>query len=133
MGRKKNSFGRTSIIVRKYIFYFNRFFAHSRTNTKSNRIAVDGEVKANQLHGEVKVPPLGQELSICDLSVFTALKLQCESDDLIPLQPVINSIYKIYFVRSKSILSMASRWYTVMGHSIKEFETQSGFCSFLKD
>jgi hypothetical protein len=46
--------------------------------------------------------------SRCDLNVFTALKFQCKSDDLISLQSMINSIYKIQLSRSKLILFMLS-------------------------
>lgn len=73
--------------------------------------------------------PFEQEPSRCGFDVCTALELQCKSDDLISPQPVINSIYKIQLIRSKLIFSISGRGYTVMGGSVKGYETKSDCCS----
>lgn len=116
-------------MVGKHAFHSHRFSVHSRMSAQGSKMA--GQKESPCLRSQGQVPPwrrglpFGQELSRCGLDVCTALELQCSSDDLISLKPVINSIYKTQLIRSKLILPTPGRWFTVMGDSVEGHETKS--------
>lgn len=131
---RKQRVERTTTMVRKHTFCSNRFSIHSRMNAQSSKTAA--QKWCSCLRSQEQVPPwrreglrFEQELSRCAFDVCPALELQCKSDDLISLQLVINSIYKIQLIRSKLIFSISGRWYTVMGGSVKGYESKSDCCS----
>lgn len=119
---------------RKHTFYSITCSIHSKMNAQSSKTAA--QKGCSCLRSQDQAPPrrreglsFEQELSRCGFDVCSALELQCKSDDLISLQPVINSIYKIQLIRSKFIFSISGRWCTVVGGSVKGYETRSDCCS----
>lgn len=121
----------TPIMERRHTFDSDSFPLHSRVKAQSRGVAVQRGCSYLRSQGQIppwrrEGSPFGQELSRYSLDACTALELQCKSDDLISLKPVINSIYKIQLIRSKLIPPILSRLYTVMGDSVKGYETKSG-------
>lgn len=111
----KHSFGQMAIMVRKHAFYSNSLHTFQHEHRAAGLPFFEKECPYLRSQGQIpswRGTGSPCELSRCDLDAFTALKLQCKSDDLISLQPVINAIYKIQLIRSKLILFMPSGWYS---------------------